>query len=912
MWLLRRLGRSARSGEIEGDLKEAYESWKLRGRGYARLRFWREVLMIPLWQVLRGWRERQDRKAGAHGHATAPNPGVGGRGRGLAVVLTVANDIRYGVRTMAHSPGFAVVAVLILALGIGANTTMFTLVNSLFVQAPPLISQPDRLVALTLTLPQRGGVVGTSFGYPEYEFYRDNNDVFSDIMAYDNNAGTVAVGLDDEIVQADAWTISYNFFDVLGVPLAAGRSFLREEDTVPGERPVVILSYGFWNRHFGADAGALGRSVVINGQPFRIVGVAPRRFRGPSAVSTPPDVFLPIMMVGTTNPGAVRLLQAVPGNIWISYRLVARLRDGVDLEGARAHMDVLQSRWERAFASWIESTFEGERPYRVGLVPRFHLTPRESEQLRQLLTPLFLAVAAVLLIACANIAILLLARASARGREMGIRAALGASRGRVVAQLLTESLLLAALGGVLGIAVANWGASLAAGLIPMSFVGDFKPDVTVIGFTLALSAGAAVLFGLVPAWQLSRVDISTFLHRQGHGKSRTLLRNALVVGQLTLSIVLVTGAGLFVRSLLNAQRVDLGFDRDRKLLMSVALANHGYSEESGREFIRTVLDRLEQLPGVSHATTTFRTPFRGMWTGGSNAPGTKYDEETFNSGFNRVGPGYFETMGIPIVAGRGFNESDDELAPKVVVVNQQVAEQVWPGENAVGKTIVRGQLEAAAHYENEWTVIGVAADAVYYEIGEDPWAQIYNAQLQDYGSRVTFVVATAGEPLAMVRQVEQVLRDYDPTLAIFDVTTLDDVVSQELGQFRIMAVLIVLFGLLALLLSAVGLYGVQAFLVARRTKEIGIRMALGALRRQVAGNVLGRGVMLAGIGVLLGLAAAYLSARLIQSLLFGVDARDPLTFVTVPVVLLLVAAAASLIPAVRASRVDPVEALREE
>jgi predicted permease len=446
----------------------------------------------------------------------------------------------------------------------------------------------------------------------------------------------------------------------------------------------------------------------------------------------------------------------------------------------------------------------------------------------------------------------------------------------------------------------------------MSFVGDFKPDFTVVGFTLALSAGAAVLFGLVPAWQLSRVDISTFLHRQGHGKSRTLLRNALVVGQLTLSIVLVTGAGLFVRSLLNAQRVDLGFEQERKLLMSVALANHGYTDESGREFIRTVLDRLEALPGVRHASTTYRTPFRGMWTGGLNAPGTEYDEDVFDSGFNRVGPGYFETMGIPIVAGRGFTETDDELAPKVVIVNQRLAEQVWPGQDAVGKTIVRGQMEGAARYENEWTVIGVAADAVYYDIGEDQWAQTYNAQLQDYGSRVTFMVATAGEPLAMVRQVEQVLRDYDPTLAIFDVTTLENVVRQELGQFRIMAVLIVLFGVLALLLSAVGLYGVQAFLVARRTREIGIRMALGALQRQVAGTVLGRGVMLAGIGVAVGLAAAYASAQLIQSLLFGVEARDPATFATVATVLLLVAAVASLIPAVRASRVDPVEALREE
>jgi len=899
--LIRWLSSSARRSEVAGDLLEAYAEWQQsRGPMYARLRLWREVLLIPGWRVIATLRAQRDGRSRARLGVTAARS-ERSRSRRTAALQPLAQDIRYGLRTLAHSPGFAIVAVLILALGIGANTTMFTLVNSLFVQAPPLINQPDRLVGLTLNDEDE---TNSYFGYPDYEFYRDNNDVFSGIMAYDSDAGTIAVGLDDEIVQAAAWTVSYNFFAVLGVPLAAGRSFLREEDAVPGEHPVVILSHGLWSRHFGADPSALDRTILLNGQPFRVVGVAPRRFRGPSAVNTPPDLYLPIMMVGTTDPEAVEFLQPSAGNIWLSYRLVARLGDGIELETARAHMDVLQSRWETAFASWIEATFEGEQPHRIGLVPRFHLTPGESERLGRLLTPLFLAVAAVLLIACANIAILLLARASARGREMGIRAALGASRTRVVAQLLCESLLLAGLGGALGVAMAYWGASLAAGLIPISFAGDFKPDVAVIGFTLALSASAAVLSGLVPVWQLSRVDIATFLHRQGHARNKTILRNALVVVQLTLSIVLVTGAGLFVRSLVNAQRVDLGFDQHRKLLLSVMLANHGYSEEAGKVFIRTVLDRLELLPGVRRATTSNRTPFRGRWTSSFTAPGTEYADEGFQSGFNRVGPGYFEVMGTPIVAGRGFLATDDELAPNAVVVNQRVAEQVWPGETTVGKTIVKD--------EREWTVIGVARNGVYYDIGEDTWAQTYHAQLQDYQPRITFVVATEADPLAVVPQVEKALRDYDPKIAIFGVRTLDDVVADELGQFRIMAILIVLFGLLALLLSAVGLYGVQSFLVARRTREIGIRMALGALQQQVAGTVMARGLMLAALGVVLGLVAAYASARLIQSLLFGVEARDPVTFATVAIVLLLVAAAASLIPAVRASRVDPVEALRED
>ena len=413
-----------------------------------------------------------------------------------------------------------------------------------------------------------------------------------------------------------------------------------------------------------------------------------------------------------------------------------------------------------------------------------------------------------------------------------------------------------------------------------------------------------IFFGLVPAIQLSRSDIAVFLHRLGHSRGRANLRNLLVVAQLTLSIVLVTGAGLFVRSLLNAQQVELGFDQDRRLLLNVIPGNHGYTEEESKEFLRVMLDRIAMLPGVRSTSITDRTPFRGRWTSSFEAPGTEFVEERYRSGFNRVGPGYFETMGISIVAGREFSGNDDELGPNVVIINEHVADELWPGEYAVGKTIIR--------HEIEWTVIGVAKNAVYYDIGEEPNAQTYHAFLQDYRPQTTFAVATAGDPMAMLPQVQQIIRDYDPNMAVFNIRTLEDVVARELGQFRVMAILVALFGLLALLLSAVGLYGVQSFLVARRTREIGIRMAMGALERQVANAVMGRGVALAAVGIVLGVIAAYATAQFIQSLLFGIDARDPLTFVTVPTVLLFVAAAASLVPALRASRIDPVDALREE
>jgi len=318
-----------------------------------------------------------------------------------------------------------------------------------------------------------------------------------------------------------------------------------------------------------------------------------------------------------------------------------------------------------------------------------------------------------------------------------------------------------------------------------------------------------------------------------------------------------------------------------------------------------MLDRIEALPGVRNVSITDRVPFRGRWTSSFEAPGTEYvGEERYQSGFNRVGPGYFETLGIPIVAGREFNETDDLQGANVVIVNEFVAEEVWPGENPIGKTLTRRDAD--------WTVIGVAQNAVYYDIGEEQQSQTYHAFLQTFRPQMTFALATAGDPMAMVRQVEQVIRDFDPNMAIFNIRTLEDEVAHELGQFRVMAFLVVLFGGLALFLSAVGLYAVQSFLVAHRTREIGIRMALGAFQRQVAGAVMGRGVVLAGVGIVIGVMAAYGSAQLIESLLFGVGARDPLTFITVPVVLLCVASAASLIPAARASRVDPVEALREE
>jgi predicted permease len=512
----------------------------------------------------------------------------------------------------------------------------------------------------------------------------------------------------------------------------------------------------------------------------------------------------------------------------------------------------------------------------------------------------------VLVIAVANLSILLLARASARQREVGIRAALGAGRSRVIRQLLTESCLLALLGGLGGLIMAFWTARLAAGLAPVTFAVDFRPDARVVLFTLGVSALTAILFGLAPAWQLSRADIVAFLHRGSSRGPRTSLRNVLVVAQVALSIVLVTGAGLFVRSLVSARGVDLGFEPENKLAVSVQLGNHGYDETTGNQFILSILDRLEALPGAELATTSWHTPFRGMWVSGVRAPGTEYADEDngAESGFNRVAPRYFEAMGIPMVDGREFTRADDLLATPVVIVNEAFAEQVWPEERAVGKILQRRDADM--------TVVGVARNANYYEVGEEPERQVYLPQLQQYSSRVTFLVVTRGDPLALSRAVDGQFRTLDPNIALYDVRTINDVIDAELAPYSVMAILVSLFGGLALFLASVGLYGVQSYLVAGRTREIGIRMALGAEERQVAGGVVMRSLLLAGIGILVGVGASLGLARLVQGMLFGVSERDPLTFVTVPLVLLAAALLATFLPARRASRVDPIVALREE
>jgi predicted permease len=584
--------------------------------------------------------------------------------------------------------------------------------------------------------------------------------------------------------------------------------------------------------------------------------------------------------------------------VW--FRLVARLEEGVSLEAARASIQALEAPWHEQFADWWATT--GDTPFRLGVTADYRFTAGDAEELRRMLGFLAVVVAAVLLIACANVALLLLARAPGRRGEMGVRSALGAGRRRLVRQLLTEGVLLASAGGLGGFFVAYWGSAFVAGLMPYAFAADFTPDGAVLLYALLVTLAVTAIFGLAPAFQLSRSEIGDILRgARTRTTARGRARNGLVVAQVAASLVLVAGAGLFVRSLLAARSVELGFEPENRLVLSVGLDNHGYDEVGGRAFFDEVLRRARSLPGVEAAAVTGRPPFTGRWASSLVPEGGDGRGVTLN--FNRAGPLYFEVMGIPVVAGRAMDENDSQGAPPVLMVNETTAQRLWPGQEAVGKTI--------GWRDRSWTVVGVAADAKYYTIGDQPASQVYVSHHQDYEGAATFVLRTSVPPTELAGAVEAIIRDVDDGVAIFGVRTLQDIVDGQMSTYRAMAVLVSTFGIIALLMAALGLYGVLAYLVGQSAREIGIRMALGAHSGEVAFAVVRRGAWMAVCGIVVGLGAAWVSAGLLRQMLFGVEPQDPVTLGVVAAVLLAITLLASWLPARRAARVDPVVALRE-
>jgi predicted permease len=810
----------------------------------------------------------------------------------------LAQDVRYGLRSLRRDPGFSLAAAMILTVGIGANAIVFTLAKRVLFDAPPAVTAPDELVAVTWTRESGGETI---WSYPDYVFVRDRSSVFAGVLAYTAGALPTAVASSQGASQADASAVSANFFDVLGSPMSLGRGFLPEEGRTPRSHAVVVLSHGFWERYYGADPGIVGGSLSLNGTTFTVVGVAHRDFRGISPVETPPDLYVPLMMQGVLMAGSEYFFERRDNDVATWYRLIGRLGEGVSAEAAQAHMEALKAAWDEDLAGWIEAIGEGSS--RMGVRADYRFTASDAEELRRMLGFLAVVVAAVLLIACMNVALLLLARAPARQGELSVRSALGAGRGRIVRQLLTEGILLASLGGLGGLVIAYWGSGVVVRLMPYSFSTDFTPDAGVLVFAGVVVISVAAIFGLAPALQSSGSNIAELLRGEARTTRRAGARNLLVVVQVAGAVVLVAGAGLFVRSLQAARSVNLGFDPENRLVLSVGLQNHGYDEARGRAFLAEAVERVRALPGVEAAGITGRPPFTGRWTSTVVPEGAEVGAGAVTLYFNRAGPSYFDAMGTAVVEGRAIDENDWSGAPPVFMVNQTTAARFWPGESAVGKTIAwRGRT---------WTIAGVAADAKYYTIGDEPVSQVYVSHAQDYDGNATFVVRTSVPPTDVAPAIQAIIRDIDEGVAIVGVGALRELVDEQMSTYRALSILVGTFGMIALLMAALGLYGVLAYLVGQSSREIGIRMALGARAAEVAASVVRRGAWMAVLGILIGLGAAWGLAGLVRQMLFGVEPQDPVTLGAVAAVLLAVTLLASWLPARRAARVDPMVALRE-
>jgi predicted permease len=805
-------------------------------------------------------------------------------------------DVRFATRSLRRRPAFTATAILVLALGIGAPTTVFTLVDTIFFDRPQHVVEPHRLVRVFRSWAPGEG--GGSLANPDYVFYRDNASTLTGLAAYGGRTEVSYRFAGGDPSQLQLLFTSDDYFDLLGVDPAVGRWFRPDENATPGTHPVAILSHGFWTRATGADPGVLGRTMTLNGIGFTVVGVAPEGFTGISPIDEAPEAWAPIAMAGAvrrTGNGAWWARQATYVNRWLD--VVGRVAPGVTIDAAQANLVALGE----ALA------YEGKDPNEGVLVTRqFLYRPSQEASLRSLSVILVAAVVIVLLVAAANVAVLLLSRATTRYREIGIRTAMGAGGGRLVRLLVAESVLLGLLGGALGIVLAYALSGAAATLLPLPFDTDFRPDRGILAAAAALSVITAVVVGLPPALHGARLDLRAVMHNEISTRGGGGLRGGLVVSQIAMSVILVAGALLFGRSFWTASSQDLGFETDGVLVVGVDLRGLGYDEERGRSLVAEALERVSALPGVRATTTSAMVPFGGDWSTDMAPPGADEADdsvEPITVGLNAVGPGYFDVAGVEIVRGRPLGGEDGPDAAAAVVINETLAERLWPGEDPVGRVLpTRGGL----------VVVGIARDATYYELGELAQNQAYLSALQSLEPDVHLFVRADGDAAALAAPVQAELRRIDPQLAFSLVTTMESVVDDELARYEVSAVLVGLFGAIALVLAAAGLYGVVSFLVSRRTREIGVRMALGADRGQVAVQVLRSALRLAALGVVIGLAGAAALRGFTESLLFGVDPGDPMPLIGASLVLIVVTAIAAAGPARRATRVDPLDALRAE
>ncbi|HST53139.1 MAG TPA: ABC transporter permease [Pyrinomonadaceae bacterium] len=854
---------------------------------------------------------------------------------------TLWQDLQYGARMLAKSPAFTAVAVLSLALGIGANTALFSVMDALLLKKLP-VKEPDRLVLFkslatkkfvpgnyngNTSLDESGLRVRTSFPYQTYAQFREQQqDVLSDVFAF--GRVYLNVNADGQVDVVDAQAVSGNYYTGLGVPAFIGRT-LKDEDDRATAPPVAVISHRYWQRRFGGDTGIVGKQIDLNNVAFTVVGVTPQGFEGAMQVGSTTDVSIPIAWEPQVSGTRSRMTGA--GTWWL--RLMGRLKDGATPAQAQASLSgvFLQTVLEQREAQRAEGNYTISQPLDPNDYPRLAVdsgSRGEMNMRHYYQRPIYLlfgVVGLVLLIACANVANLLLARAAARQKEIAVRLALGARRRRLIRQLLTESVLLSTLGGVLGVLLAFW---IKDGLLAVGDWGgsemsalDPRLDLRVLGFTLALSLLTGLVFGLVPALRATRVDLTPALKDSGRSSStvaRSWLSRSLVVAQVAMSLLLLVGAGLFLRTLVNLERVETGFNERNLLLFNVSPNLIGYKNERLANLYRQMFEHIESVPGVKAVTFSEMPLLSGsesdqsLYLTGAKADADGKIRPSGNVYVQQARENFLAAMEIPLLAGRSLAPQDDERAPKVAVVNQTFARQFFPGENPVGRRFGFNRDKT-----DEIEIVGVARDAKYTSQRDNvpptaylPWAQDMSA----IGS-VTFEVRTAGDPTSSIAAIRQAVREVDSNLPLNDIKTQIEQADETLAMERLFAKLLSLFGLLAQTLAGVGLYGVLAWSVAQRTNEIGIRMALGASRGDLLKMVLRQGMVLTLFGIALGLAGAYALTRYLASLsqmLYGVRPTDPLTFGVIALFLTLIALVACLVPARRATKVDPMVALRYE
>ncbi len=814
---------------------------------------------------------------------------------------TILQDLRYGIRMLMKSPLFTTIAVLTLALGIGANTAIFSMVDS-FLLRPLPVRAPYQLTVLTLE--QNSKELQTEFSVADFDDIRNQtSNVFSEMMGYQFGLDGLSVnGKPDRILTN---YVTGNYFQTLGLTPFLGRFTLPSEGKTPGADPVLVLSYSYWQTRFGADANVVGQKALIDGQPVTIIGVAPKGFRGMHSLLEAQG-YLPFGMLS---------IEAYPSDFMTNrnsrnLNVVARLKPGVSLQQAQAALNVVAQRLSQQYP-------ESDKGLALGVFSERLSRPEPSrDNPLPKISALFLVLAAlVLVLACVNVANILLVRATVRQREMAIRAALGAARSRLIRQLLTESLLLGILGGAAGILLGMWASGLVSSInlktqLPVRL--EFGFDWRVFGYAFAAALFTGIVVGIVPALRASRRSLSETLHQGGRSVSsgRNRLRSALVVVQVGGSLMLLIVAALFTRSLQQAQRMNLGFDPANVLNVTMDPNEIGYNELQARAFYKELLQRLRALPGVQSASLAFSVPL-GYYANGDTLQIEGYQPPPGQPPpsvlFNTVSTDYFKTLRVPMVSGRTFTDADDQKAQYVAIVNQTMAERFWPHQDPIGR-----QFKMASDTKHSVQVVGVAHDSVTR--GRKIPEYFYVPLAQNFSSIATLQVRTAAAPEGMIAAVQKEIAALAPDLPVFDVQTMTQGLYTANGflRFQLGAAMTGALGALGLILAIVGVYGVISYTASQRTHEIGIRVALGAQPADILKLIFGQGLLIVGIGVVVGLVAASAIARLVGNFLVGVKSTDPLTYAAVSIMLVTVALLACYVPSRRAMRVDPMQALRHE